>query len=74
MHGNARVKWLKWDASIFDWLGNVSYLHLHCAINDATGRILALYFEKEETLEGYCELCPIFKKGNFCINQFFQLT
>jgi transposase len=44
------------DASSFDWLGNGSYLHLHGAIDDATGRILALYFDKEETLEGYCEL------------------
>jgi transposase len=44
------------DASSFDWLGNGSYLHLHGAVDDATGRILALYFEKEETFEGYCEL------------------
>jgi hypothetical protein len=29
---------------------------LHGAIDDATGRILALHFEKEETFEGYCEL------------------
>lgn len=44
------------DASSFDWLDNGSYLHLHGAIDDATGRILALHFEKEETLEGYCDL------------------
>lgn len=44
------------DASIFDWLSNGTYLHLHGAIDDATGRILALHFEKEETFEGYCEL------------------
>jgi len=44
------------DASSFDWLCNGSYLHLHGAIDDATGRILALHFEKEETFEGYCEL------------------
>lgn len=44
------------DASGFDWLGNGSYLHLHGAVDDATGRILALHFEKEETFEGYCEL------------------
>lgn len=44
------------DASKFDWLSNGSYLHLHGAIDDATGRILALHFEKEETFEGYCEL------------------
>jgi len=44
------------DASSFDWLSNGSYLHLHGAIDDATGRILALHFEKEETFEGYSEL------------------
>ncbi|HAL74476.1 MAG TPA: ISNCY family transposase [Clostridiales bacterium] len=44
------------DASGFDWLGTGSYLHLHGAVDDATDRILALHFEKEETFEGYCEL------------------
>ena len=44
------------DASSYDWLGSGSYLHLHGAIDDATGRILALHFDKEETFEGYCEL------------------
>ncbi len=44
------------DASKFDWLSNGSYLHLHGAIDDATGKILALHFTKEETFEGYCEL------------------
>ena len=44
------------DASSFDWLGDNSYLHLHGALDDATGRILALHFEKEETFEGYSEL------------------
>ena len=44
------------DASSFDWLGNGSYLHLHGAVDDATGRILALHFDKEETLDAYCEL------------------
>jgi len=47
---------IQMDASSFDWLGNGSYLHLHGAIDDATGRIMALHFEKEETFEGYCEL------------------
>ena len=47
---------IQMDASSFDWLNNGSYLHLHGAVDDATGRILALHFEKEETLEGYCEL------------------
>lgn len=44
------------DASKFDWLGNGSYLHLHGAVDDATGRILALHFDKEETFDAYCEL------------------
>lgn len=44
------------DASKFDWLSNGSYLHLHGSVDDATGRVLALHFEKEETFEGYCEL------------------
>lgn len=44
------------DASKFDWLSNGSYLHLHGAIDDATGRILGLHFAKEETFEGYCEV------------------
>lgn len=44
------------DASSFDWLGNGSYLHLHGAVDDATGRIMALHFDKEETFDGYCEL------------------
>jgi transposase len=47
---------IQMDASSFDWLGNGAYLHLHGAVDDATGRILALHFEKEETFEGYCEL------------------
>jgi len=44
------------DASKHDWLSNGSYLHLHGAVDDATGRILALHFDREETLECYCEL------------------
>lgn len=44
------------DASRFDWLGNGSYLHLHGAIDDATGKVLALRFDKEETFDAYCEL------------------
>lgn len=44
------------DASKFDWLGNGGYLHLHGAVEDATGQVLALHFDQEETFEGYCEL------------------
>lgn len=44
------------DASKHDWLSNGSYLYLHGAVDDATGRILALHFDREETFECYCEL------------------
>jgi transposase len=44
------------DASPFDWLGTGSRLHLHGALDDATGRVLALCLAEEETLEGYSEL------------------
>jgi transposase len=44
------------DASQYDWLSNGSSLHLHGAIDDATGKILALHFEKEETHHGYAQL------------------
>lgn len=44
------------DASSMDWLGTGSKIHLHGAVDDATGRILALHFDEEETFEGYCEL------------------
>jgi len=44
------------DASKFDWLGNGSYLHLHGAIDDATGKVLALRLDKEETFDAYSEM------------------
>ena len=44
------------DASKHDWFENGSYCHLHGAIDDATSTITALYFEKEETTNGYFEL------------------
>lgn len=44
------------DASAFDWLGNGSNLSLHGALDDATGRVLALHLAERETFEGYCEL------------------
>jgi len=43
------------DASPFDWLVDGENLHLHGAIDDATGRILALYLDIEETFNGYSE-------------------
>ena len=47
---------MQMDASPFDWLGNGQILHLHCAVDVATGKILALYLDCEETLNGYCDL------------------
>jgi transposase len=44
------------DASKFDWFSDGSYAYLHAAIDDATNKVLALYFTKEESLEGYREL------------------
>lgn len=44
------------DASRFDWFSDGSYAFLHAAIDDATNRVLALYFTKEESLEAYSEL------------------
>lgn len=44
------------DASKYDWFGDGIYAHLHGAIDDATNKVLALYFTKEESSEAYCEL------------------
>lgn len=40
------------DASDHMWFGNIK-AHLHAAIDDSTGQVLAAYFDKEETLNGY---------------------
>ena len=40
------------DASQHRWFGNIK-THLHAAIDDATNTIVALYFDYEETLNGY---------------------
>ena len=40
------------DASIHLWFAN-SKTALHAAIDDATGQVVAAYFDKEETLNGY---------------------
>lgn len=44
------------DASRFDWFSDGGYAYLHAAIDDATNRVLALYFTHEESLEAYSEL------------------
>jgi len=43
------------DASPFDWLNNGQDYSLHGAIDDATGKITALYMCKNECLQGYFE-------------------
>ena len=40
------------DASEHIWFGNIKS-HLHAAIDDSTGQVLAAYFDKQETLNGY---------------------
>ena len=40
------------DASEHLWFGNIKS-HLHAAIDDSTGQILAAYFDKQGTLNGY---------------------
>lgn len=58
------------DASEFDWLESGTNLHLHSAIDDATGTVLALYLDEQETLNGYSEV--IFQMNrNFGIPQAF---
>ena len=40
------------DASDHNWFGNAK-THLHAAIDDSTGQVLAAYFDYQETLNGY---------------------
>lgn len=44
------------DASPFDWLENGKSWSLHGAIDDATGSVIALRFEKEECSAGYLQV------------------
>lgn len=46
---------IQMDASKHVWFGD-SYSHLHACIDNATGTVTALYFDKEETLNGYFNL------------------
>lgn len=43
---------LQMDACIHIWFGNVKTA-LHAAIDDSTGQVVGLYFDKQETLNGY---------------------
>lgn len=47
---------LQIDASPFDWLNTGLDYSLHGAIDDATGKIVALYMCKNECLQGYFEI------------------
>jgi len=44
------------DASPFPWIIGGELFSLHGAIDDATGKILALFFAKNECLEGYFQI------------------
>ena len=39
-----------------DWLEIGIKIHLHAAIDDATGTVVAAFFELQETLSGYYKL------------------
>ena len=56
---------LQIDASPFDWLNTGQEYSLHGAIDDATGKIVALYMCKNECLQGYFEImrCVINNNG-----------
>ena len=48
---------LQIDASIHNWFGEaLPKATLHGAIDDATGTVMGLFFDKEETLKGYYEM------------------
>jgi transposase len=47
---------LQIDASPFDWLNHGEMFSLHGAIDDATGKPVALYLCKNECLQGYFEV------------------
>lgn len=47
---------LQMDASPFDWLDNGQLYSLHGAIDDATGKVVALHICKNECLQGYFEV------------------
>lgn len=46
---------LQMDACIHPWFGK-GKTALHTAIDDATGQVVGLYFDKEETLNGYYQI------------------
>jgi transposase len=53
---------LQMDASVYNWFGNLD-THLHGAIDDASGRIVGLHFDYQETLDGYYHVFEQILKG-----------
>lgn len=43
------------DASPHNWFGS-EITHLHLGIDDATGKLLGAYFDKQETLNAYYQI------------------
>jgi transposase len=46
---------LQMDASPHQWFSGIT-TYLHAAIDDATGTVVAAYFDKQETLNGYYQI------------------
>ncbi len=57
---------IQMDASPHDWLGTGEAFSLHGGIDDATGKVVALYLSKHECLQGYYEVMR-FMLSNFGI-------
>ena len=56
------------DASDHVWFGNQKS-QLHAAIDDSTGQVLAAYFDKQETLNGYYNIFyQILKKYRYTLS------
>lgn len=47
---------LEMDASSFVWIKGLGNMTLHVCIDDATGHLVGLWLEKEETLHGYYKI------------------
>lgn len=47
---------LQMDASQHDWFKSGTHVHLHTAIDDATGTVVGAYFDRQETLNAYYEI------------------
>ena len=47
---------IQMDATPFDWFKTGEMFNLHGAIDDATGKVVALYLAKHECLQGYFEI------------------